>query len=512
MQKKAPTLGNILVIILFVLSCFGLLMFLWESFGGPLPLKPRGYRFTVAFPRTLALAEQSDVRISGVNVGRVVNINLGNDGRTHANIEIASRYAPLRADMHAILRQKSLLGETYVQLIPEARSGPYLPDGSQLPNSQVEPSVTLDDILTAFDPKTRRDFQLWMQSVREGIEGRGEGINASFAQLEPFAENGNKLVTILAEQEGAVRALVHNTGVVFNALASRDHQLEGSIINGERTFHAAAEGSQAFAEAFQALPTFERNSRIALKEIDAFAADASPYLDEFRPTQRKLSSLLVAAKPFVPEFDGFLTSLGPLTRAARTGLPELRKILDLTVPVLSEIRPVLHNFDPFLQYTGAYVPEIQAFFATITAAAQSQTQNSNVNNGPKQHLLTVLSVLNPESLAFYPSKVGTERSNPYLLPGAYHSLVSGLPTFDSRSCASSSVSVNGPPNTTISKEVIEQLIGFHVANAPENPEGIEAKAAPGSPNAVAAPACVQQGPFSFNGQSTLFPHVTYAGK
>jgi len=34
MQKRAPTLGNILVIILFALSCFGLLMFLWEPFGG----------------------------------------------------------------------------------------------------------------------------------------------------------------------------------------------------------------------------------------------------------------------------------------------------------------------------------------------------------------------------------------------------------------------------------------------------------------------------------------------
>ena len=71
MQKRAPTLGNMLVIILFVLSCFGLLMFLWESFGGPLPLKPKGYRFTVSFPRSLALAEQSDVRISGVEVGHV---------------------------------------------------------------------------------------------------------------------------------------------------------------------------------------------------------------------------------------------------------------------------------------------------------------------------------------------------------------------------------------------------------------------------------------------------------
>ena len=70
--------------------------------------------------------------------------------------------------MHAILRQKTLLGETYVQLIPEAQTGPYLPDGGQLPVSQVEPSVTLDDILSALDPKTRRDFQVWMQSVAVG--------------------------------------------------------------------------------------------------------------------------------------------------------------------------------------------------------------------------------------------------------------------------------------------------------------------------------------------------------
>ena len=99
MQKRAPTLGNILVIILFVLSCFGLLLFLWESFGGPLPLKPKGYRFTVAFPRTLALAEQSDVRISGVNVGHVISVKLGKDGRTHATIEVAGKYAPIRANV-----------------------------------------------------------------------------------------------------------------------------------------------------------------------------------------------------------------------------------------------------------------------------------------------------------------------------------------------------------------------------------------------------------------------------
>ena len=124
MQKRAPTLGNLLVIILFVLSCFGLLMFLWESFGGPLPLKPKGYRFTVALPRTLSLAEQSEVRISGVDVGHVVTLKLGNEGKTRANIEIAAKYAPIRANTHAILRQKTLLGQTYVQLIPKGQTGP----------------------------------------------------------------------------------------------------------------------------------------------------------------------------------------------------------------------------------------------------------------------------------------------------------------------------------------------------------------------------------------------------
>jgi virulence factor Mce-like protein len=499
MQKRAPTLGNILVIILFVLSCFGLLMFLWESFGGPLPLKPKGYRVTVAFARTLALAEQSDVRISGVDVGHVISIKLGKDGRTHATIEIAGQYAPIRANMHAILRQKTLLGETYVQLIPEGSSGPYLGDGKQLADDQVEPSVTLDDILSAFDPKTRRDFQVWQQSVAEGINGRGEQINSDFAKLEPFVEHANQLVSILNEQEGAVRALVHNTGVVFNALASRDHQLEGLISNGEHTFHAAAEGSQAFAEAFKALPSLETNSRKAFKELDGLATVASPYFDEFKPTERQLALLLGAAKPFAPQFNKFLTALGPLTKAAQTGLPEVKKTLDLTAPVLENLRPVLHNLDPFLQYTGEYVPELQAFFANVTAATQDSEKNTNTaGKGPKQHALATMAVLSPESLAIYPERIGTNRANAYPQSGSSHSLASGLSVFSSSSCANSAPSISGPANETVSEEIIQQIIEFKVANKPKEP------------NEVAAPACNQQGPFTFNGKTSQFPQVVYS--
>ncbi len=501
MQKRAPTLGNLIVILLFVLSCFGLLLFLWSSFGGPLPLKPKGYRFSVAFPRTLALSEQSDVRISGVNVGHVVALKLGNDGRTHATIELNGKYAPIRTNMHAILRQKTLLGETYVQLIPKGNDAPPLGDEAELPVANVEPSVTLDDILTTFDPKTRRDFQIWQQALAAGINEQGESINAGIGELEPFSEKGATLVALLDSQEGAVRKLVHYTGVVFNALASRDHQLEGLIRSGGRTFHAAAEASQAVAQAFKALPTFEHSSRIALKEIDSFSTVANPYLKEFRNTEVQLSGLLAAAKPFAPEFNRFLTSVGPLTKAARTGLPDVKRSLDLTVPVLENLRPVLHNLDPFLQYTGEYVPEVQAFFANLTAATEFHGNNTSAGKGPAEHLLTAMNTLGPESLALYPARPGTDRANPYFHPGAFSSLASGLPVFNASTCANSAPSVSGPPNETVSESILEQIVQFKVANKPES-----------TTNEVAAPGCAQQGPFTFNGKTSQFPEVTYSGK
>ncbi len=161
-----------------------------------------------------------------------------------------------------------------------------------------------------------------MQYQAAAIAGRGEQLNASLATFEPFVEHANQLLAILASQEGAVRALVHNTGVVFNALAGRDHQLEGLIVNGERTFHAAAEASQAFAETWQraaALRGSARSSRCG--RSTASRSSPTPSWTNSGPSSASSRSCSQAAKPFAPQFNSFLTALGPLTTAAKKGLP-----------------------------------------------------------------------------------------------------------------------------------------------------------------------------------------------
>jgi virulence factor Mce-like protein len=538
MQKRAPTLANILIIVLFALSCFGLLLFLWESFGGSVPLKPKGYRFTAVFPRTLALAEQSDVRISGVNVGHVITLEHDKDGFTHASIEIAGKYAPIPSNMHAILRQKTLLGETYVQLDPQAHPVRPLPDGGQLSEAQIEPSVTLDDILATLDSKTRASFRIWMQSLAEGLGGRGEQVNSGFAVIQPFVEDANKLTALAASQEGALRATIHNTGVVFDALTAREGQFRGFIENGERTLHAAAEASLQFAQAWRELPAFERNSQTALRSVDSLATDAVPFLDQFRPAEEQLTPLLQAVKPFTPPFDAFLTALGPFTKAAKSGLPTVKQQTQLTVPLLAAITPVLHNFNPFLEYLSEYVPELQALFANGTASTLTHERNKDVN-GPQQHLIKVMNTLTPEGLSVYSKRIGTNRGNAYPQPGAFRALATGLSVFSSANCADSAPSLSGPSLGRIKQYIIDQLIG-RVPILPtktpnptpqqrEQEEEEELHSKPGEPesqtedhvrfppiandpknaaNSVAAPACKQQGPFTFNGQTSQFPHVT----
>ena len=107
MTTRGPKLSQIAIMAGFSLSVFGLLLFLWLAFGGPIPLQPKGYRFKVAFTDAAQLAQQADVRIAGVNVGKVVTKELAPEGnRTLAVIQLQSKYAPIHKDARAILRQK----------------------------------------------------------------------------------------------------------------------------------------------------------------------------------------------------------------------------------------------------------------------------------------------------------------------------------------------------------------------------------------------------------------------
>lgn len=495
MQKQAPTLGRILVMAAFALSCFGLLLYLWVAFGGGFPLKPEGYRFHVRFGEATQLAQQADVRISGVPVGKVVKLELGPGETTDATIQLDERYAPIPRDARAILRSKTLLGETYVELTPGDAGGGTLPEGGILPGAQVRDTVELDEIFRSLDPLTRQSFQIWMQSLAEGIDGRGADLNNAFGNLAPFAEDTNDLLRILNEQESAVQLLVRNTGVVFDALSRRGDQLTNLIRNSNTVFGTVAARNTELQETFRAFPTFERESTLTLNRLDRFARKADPILTQLRPVARELSPTLQAAGRLAPSFRDFFVDLGPLITYAKPGLPAFRRVLADLRPALGQLDPFTRSLNPFLGFVADYLPELDGFVGNIVAGTQA-TLGEGAGGETPIHYLRTASSFGPEGLSLYPQRIATNRPNPYRFPNQLRELRSGLPVFENRQCASGPRPVPSfPPN-------FAEIVG---GVSPDAADLILQLAFRGDPLNVPAPPCRAQGPTP--GYGTDYPHV-----
>jgi virulence factor Mce-like protein len=429
MVKSAPSFGRVAVMAAFALSCFGLLLFLWLAFGGSVPLKAEGYRFKTSFAEATQLAKEADVRISGVPVGKVKTVEPDNrSGRSEVVVELDERYAPLPSDSRAILRQKTLLGETYVELTPGSESARPVPEGGRLADAQVSPTVELDEIYRAFDPKTRQAFRTWMQTQAVAVEGRGKDLNDALGNLAPFAEDTSEILDTLNSQEGAVRRVVSNTAVVFDALTERDGQLRGLIENANGVFSTTARRDRELQELFRVLPTFSRESARTLARLERFARDTNPLVTQLRPAARELSPTLVDLQALAPDLRALFRDLDPLITASRTGFPAAQRILDDLRPLLAQTDPTLRQLNPMLEWLGLYKRELTAFFANAVASTQARPAP-----GEPTYLRTT-NPLNPENLAVYPRRIGTNRTNPYTKPGAFRNLAKGLDSFEVRHC------------------------------------------------------------------------------
>ncbi len=429
MQKAAPTLGRMLTMVLFALSCFGLLLFLWVSFGGPIPLKPEGYRFKAAFPEAATLAEEADVRIAGVNVGKVKTKELDKGGaRTVVDIEIDEKFAPIPIDTRAILRQKTLLGETYVELTPGTPGVERLPEGAELARTNVEPTTELDEFLRIFNPEGRDAFRNFVRYQAESIDAESsQDLNDALGNLPEFAGDGSDVLQVLDEQDQAVTQLIRNTGVVFSALNEREGALRELIVNSNNTFDATADEKEALAETIQVFPTFLRESRLTLDRLEEFSANTRPLVNDLKPVADDLGPTVRDLGDLAPDLEELFRELVPLIQSARTTLPDAARFLTGARPVLRALHEFLPELNPVLSYANFYQNQFSDFLTVGGNALNVKAPTVGDENLPvDRHLLSQVALLGGRSFRFNEDTRpdgndgrAPERGNAYLDPDAY---------------------------------------------------------------------------------------------
>ncbi len=500
METRPPGAFRILVAVGFTISCFALALFLWLAFGGSVPLKPEGYRFTVPLQEATQLAVESDVRISGVSVGRVKGIELSNTGDADATIELEASYSPIPTDTRAVLRQKTLLGETYVELTPGSNEADTLPEGGSLEPAQVSDAVQLDEIFRAFDPQTRAAFQAWMQGQAASLRGRGEDFSIAIASLPAFADSADRLLRLLESQDVAVSDFVRNTGDAFGALSERSGQLSGTIENAATVFGTTAERNAELAEIFRIFPTFLRESRATLTRLEQFAIDTDPVAVGLQPAARELTPTLAEVQRLAPVLDTFFVGLTRTTKVGPAGLRATTRLLDSSLPsILEGFDPWLAQFNPILQVFADYRREVAAALANLAAASNGVL--FDLASGDSIHYLRSTAPLSPEALSTYPRRLANSRSNPYFKPGGYANLRAGLESFETRHC---SFGINAflDPSSPANPAFNERTQGdSELAQILYDRLQLFAFAGQTTTQAVPTPPCKEQGPFRSIGES-----------
>jgi phospholipid/cholesterol/gamma-HCH transport system substrate-binding protein len=480
MQKQPPSLIKILISVGFSLSCFGLIVYLWVAFGGPIPLKPESYRITAYFPEATQLAQQSDVRIGGVSVGKVESIELApTDKRvngkdtTEAVIQISPEFAPIANDAKAILRQKTLLGETYVELTSgdnpngtpkpvslgpaaaEANAGASdatglrsIPEGGTLPVARTQEATQIDEIFNALDKQTRTAFQDWLQNAATAIKGRGLDLNDALGNLGPFATDASRLLRVLHSQQSSVRGLVRDTGTVFDALSRQDSELQHTITGSDTTFKALASQNRSLHEIFQILPTFQTESHLTLAKLDQFRATTEPLIQKLLPVAKDISPTLRSVRQLSPHLESLFENLKPLNRVSQKGLPATAAFLRGLRPVLGALDPFLANFNPVVNFLRAYKTDVGNFLSNPGTGFQMLQPNAG-QPAPRM-ALRILSITDAQTLGLHPVRLDTNRGNAYFLPNGITAPPAGkngiFPNFDCKNLDYTPTSQNPDEN------------------------------------------------------------------
>lgn len=203
------------------LLLLGLLASGCTMFGG------RGsYEVTAELARSYNLFAGSPVRVLGLDVGRITELEVSPD-RDTVRVHMRIRGdVDLPEDAFLTVVPESVLGERYVQFDPPYTGGPRLPGGATIPLERTQVPFEFDEVLEGLNEFVEgldgQELARLVDNLAEVLDGKGE-------QLGRTIDQAHEAVGVLRDNDEELVALVSRLADLNETLATRDRQI-GRII------------------------------------------------------------------------------------------------------------------------------------------------------------------------------------------------------------------------------------------------------------------------------------------
>ncbi|HET6877895.1 MAG TPA: MlaD family protein [Jatrophihabitans sp.] len=179
------------------------------------------YTVHLELPVTGGIFPNAEVDYRGVPVGRVGDVTLTATG-VQAQLLLDSGAPRIPADVRAVVTDRSVVGEQYVDLRPGSDTGPYLEDGSVIGRGQAAVPASANALLTSVDGLLR---SVPIGSVRTVVGELDTAFAGSADNIRRLIGTSKAFITAAAAHYPQTAALIDTS-----ATALRTQQQTSSSI------------------------------------------------------------------------------------------------------------------------------------------------------------------------------------------------------------------------------------------------------------------------------------------
>ncbi len=242
----------------------------------------------------LSLPTRADVKIRGVIVGEVLEVDTGGDGAELTLGLYPEETETIPANTTATILPKTLFGEKYVSLESDSTGGDAIEPGATIKQSEV--AIEVEEVLNDLFPLLRTvqpaELNYTLTAIANTLEGRGEEIGQSLETLDAYLKRINP------EIPGLIDNITQLGGVseVYESVVPELTRLLRNTVKTTNTFESKEDEIQALFD-----------------DVAGFSGTAETFLrqngDNMITLSRQGTEILPVFARYSPEFPCFLDGI-----------------------------------------------------------------------------------------------------------------------------------------------------------------------------------------------------------
>jgi phospholipid/cholesterol/gamma-HCH transport system substrate-binding protein len=291
------------------------------------------YELSAVFENSNRLAKRSPVRIAGVDVGKVVDVQpLENgSGLVKVKMQIRDEGLPIKRDAELTIRSRLFLeGNYFVDLEPGTPSAPELDEGSTIPPNQTASPVQFAQVLTTLQSETRQDLRTLLYEYSQALKREGAaGFNLAVKHWEDAYRNTSQVNdATLGRRPHDLTRVLNGQGRVFGALSRDEEKLEDLVTGLNDTISGFARQEDNLRAAIPELRDVFREGRPSLASLNRALPEIRGFARDALPGARSSSPTLDAQIPFVRQLRRLFSEpeLRGLSRQLAGAVPSLARL------------------------------------------------------------------------------------------------------------------------------------------------------------------------------------------